>query len=80
MASKQELQIQQKREVEKREEATVPSRVFLPTTDIYEIQDALNVVMETIKHLEHAIDEGNKGHADQATTAEAALNHLQQVN
>ena len=45
MASNQELQIQQKR-VEKREEATVPSRVFLPTTDIYETQDALNVVME----------------------------------
>jgi hypothetical protein len=41
MASMQELQIQQKREVEKREEATVPSRVFLPTTDIYETQDAL---------------------------------------
>jgi len=46
MASKQELQVQEKREVEKREEATVPSRVFLPTTDIYETQDALNVVME----------------------------------
>jgi HSP20 family protein len=39
MASMQELQIQQKREVENREEATVPSRVFLPTTDIYETQD-----------------------------------------
>jgi HSP20 family protein len=46
MVSQQELQVQQKREVEKREEATVPSRVFLPTTDIYETQDALNVVME----------------------------------
>ena len=46
MASSQELQIQKKREVEKREEATVPSRAFLPTTDIYESQDALNVVME----------------------------------
>jgi len=46
MASKQELQVQQKREVEKREEATVPSRVFLPTTDIYETEDALNVIME----------------------------------
>jgi HSP20 family protein len=46
MASKQELQVQQKRELEKREEATVPSRVFLPTTDIYETQDALNVIME----------------------------------
>jgi HSP20 family protein len=46
MASKQELQVQQKRELEKREEATVPSRVFLPNTDIYETQDALNVIME----------------------------------
>jgi len=46
MVSKQELQVQQKREVEKREEVTVPSRVFLPTTDIYETQDALNVVMD----------------------------------
>jgi HSP20 family protein len=46
MASKQELQVQQKRELEKREEATVPSRVFLPSTDIYETQDALNVIME----------------------------------
>jgi small metal-binding protein len=36
---------------------------------------------EAIKHFEQAIDEGNEGHADQATThAEAALNHLQQVN
>jgi HSP20 family protein len=46
MASKQELQVQEKRELEKREEATVPSRVFVPTTDIYETQDALNVIME----------------------------------
>src|SRR5260370_16463690 len=46
MIAKQELQVQQKREVEKREEATVPSRIVLPTTDIYETQDALNVVME----------------------------------
>ena len=46
MASKQELQVQQKRELEKREEATVPSRIFLPTTDIYETQDSLNVIME----------------------------------
>jgi HSP20 family protein len=46
MASKQELQVQEKREVDKKEEATVPSRVFLPTTDIYETEDALNVIME----------------------------------
>ena len=46
MASKQELQVQQKRELEKKEEATVPARVFLPTADIYETPDALKVVLE----------------------------------
>jgi HSP20 family protein len=46
MASKQELQVQQKRELEKKEEATIPPRVFLPTADIYETKDALNVVLE----------------------------------
>ena len=46
MASKQELQVQQKRELEKQEEATVPLRVFVPTADIYETQDALIVVLE----------------------------------
>jgi HSP20 family protein len=46
MASKQELQVQQKRQVEDRDEATIPARVFLPNTDIYETEDALTVVME----------------------------------
>ena len=46
MASKQELQVQQKREVEEKRESTFPSRVFLPTTDIYESQDALTVILE----------------------------------
>jgi len=46
MASKQELQVQQKRELEKKEETTIPARVFLPTTDIYETQDALFVNLE----------------------------------
>ena len=46
MASKQELQVQQKRELEKKEEPTVPARVFVPTADIYETPDALTVVME----------------------------------
>jgi len=62
MVSKQELQVQQKREVEKREEVTVPSRVFLPTTDIYETQDALNVVMDMPgvqkKNIDVAIEDG----------------------
>jgi HSP20 family protein len=46
MASRQELQVQQKRELEKKEESTIPARVFLPTADIYETKDALNVVLE----------------------------------
>jgi HSP20 family protein len=46
MAARQELQVQKKRELEKTEEATIPARVFLPTADIYETQDALTVVLE----------------------------------
>ena len=46
MASRQELQVQKKRELEKKEEATIPARVFLPTADIYETNDALTVVLE----------------------------------
>jgi HSP20 family protein len=41
-----ELQVQQKRELEKKEETTVPARIFLPTADIYETEDALNVILE----------------------------------
>jgi HSP20 family protein len=46
MASQQELQVQQKREVEKKQESTVPSRAFLPVTDIFETDQALTVVLE----------------------------------
>ena len=46
MAPAQELEVQQKRELEKKEEPTTPARTFLPNTDIYETEDALMVVME----------------------------------
>jgi HSP20 family molecular chaperone IbpA len=46
MASKQELQVQQKRELEKRDETTIPARVFMPTADIYETKDSLTVILE----------------------------------
>jgi HSP20 family protein len=46
MTARQELQVQQKRELEKKEETTIPARVFLPTADICETDDALNVVLE----------------------------------
>jgi len=44
--SPQELQVQEKREVEKKEESTIPARAFVPATDIYETEDALTIVME----------------------------------
>jgi HSP20 family protein len=44
--SRQELQVQQKRELEKTEETTSPTRVFLPSADICETKDALNVILE----------------------------------
>ena len=46
MDKKQELQVQQKRELDKKEESTIPVRVFVPTADIYETQDALKVILE----------------------------------
>ena len=46
MASEHELQVQQKREVDKKPESTTPARRFLPVTDIFETQDALKVILE----------------------------------
>jgi HSP20 family protein len=46
MVSSQELQVQEKRELAKKEEATIPARIFVPTADIYETDDSLSVVME----------------------------------
>ncbi len=46
MSSTQELQVQKKRELESKEEATIPARVFLPNADIYETANELAVVLE----------------------------------
>jgi HSP20 family protein len=46
MDTQQELQVQQKREVESKQEATIPARVFLPATDIFETDEALTVILE----------------------------------
>jgi HSP20 family molecular chaperone IbpA len=46
MVGSQELQVQQKREVEKKTEGTTPARVFMPVTDIFETPEALMVVLE----------------------------------
>ena len=44
--SPQELQVQHKRELEKKQEATVSARFFFPTTDIFETEQALSVIVE----------------------------------
>lgn len=46
MAQSQALEVQEKKELVSKEEKTVPARYFVPTTDIYETDDALVVVME----------------------------------
>jgi HSP20 family protein len=61
MVSK-ELQVQQKRELEKKEETTIPARIFLPTTDIYEASEALTVLVEMPgvekKNIEISVEDG----------------------
>ena len=44
--SPQELQVQKKRELEGKEESTIPARTFMPTADIYEDRDSLKVILE----------------------------------
>jgi HSP20 family protein len=44
--SPQELQVQQKRELEKKQESTAPARFFVPTTDIFETEVALSLIVE----------------------------------
>jgi HSP20 family molecular chaperone IbpA len=52
--SPQELQVQQKRQLERKEETTVPARTYIPTADIYETQDALRIDLEM-----PGVDKGN---------------------
>ena len=46
MAQSQQLSVQQKKELASKEEKTVPSRYYVPNTDIYETEEALTLVME----------------------------------
>ena len=46
MDMQQELQVQQKREVEKKPESTIPARVFVPVADIFETDQSLTVILE----------------------------------
>jgi HSP20 family protein len=44
--TEQELQVQQKRELEKKRETTFPARMFVPATDIFETDQALTMMIE----------------------------------
>ena len=46
MPTSQELEVQKKRQVKTEEERTAPVSIFVPTTDIYETDKALIVVVE----------------------------------
>lgn len=46
MSEKQEVQVQQKREVEKEQESTRPMRAFMSTADIFETEEALTIALE----------------------------------
>lgn len=46
MTQEQELQVQQKREVQQKQESTIPSRQFMPVTDIFETDQALTLMLE----------------------------------
>jgi len=56
MAQSQALQPQEKKELVSKEETTVPVRYFVPTTDIFETEDALTVVMEVPGANKEAVD------------------------
>ena len=62
MAEKQELQVQQKREVDKGQEGTKPTRAFLPNADIFETEETLTIVLEMPgidrDHIEVGVEDG----------------------
>ena len=46
MAKSRALEVQEKKELVGKEEKTVPARYYMPTTDIFESDDTLTLVME----------------------------------
>jgi len=56
MARSQALEVQEKKELVSKDEKTVPARYYVPSTDIFETDDALTVVMELPGVEKQAID------------------------
>ena len=56
MAQSQALEAQEKKELVSKDEKTIPVRYFVPTTDIFETEDALTLVMEVPGVDKEAVD------------------------
>ena len=56
MTESQDLKLQEKKQLEQKEEKTVPGTYYMPYTDIYESANALTVVMEIPGVSKDAID------------------------
>lgn len=54
----QELQVQKKQEVEKKQETTYPTRLFQPVADIFETDENLTVVLEMPGVSKDSVDVG----------------------
>jgi HSP20 family molecular chaperone IbpA len=54
MAAAKDLEVQKKRPVQSSEESTVPVNMFVPTTDIFETDDELRLLVEM-----RGVDKGN---------------------
>jgi len=52
----QELEIQKKKELASQQEKTIPTRFYVPSTDIFETSDALKIVMEVPGVPKDAVD------------------------
>lgn len=56
MTESQDIKLQEKKELEQKEEKTIPGKYYLPYTDIYETGNALTVVMEIPGVSKDAVD------------------------
>ena len=56
MTESQDLKLQEKKELEQREEKTIPGTYYVPHTDIYESPNSLTVVMEIPGVSKDAVD------------------------
>jgi HSP20 family protein len=52
----QEIQVQEKKEIERKEESTIPARIFVPVADIFETDTELTVALEMPGVTKNSVD------------------------